>query len=231
LFKNGILDADGYFDYDINDIVKISPSISGICNISINSNEPGCQISFPSDREACSVSMPVDWLLPVTTKLLNETTYITWSIASQLNNDKYIIEHSHPESFRDGRNFSPIGEITGDGTSNETKHYEYIHSSPSIGINYYRIKQVDYDDKYSYSDIVSVRYEGNSNINIYPNPTTSEVTIKVPAATTLRIMDVYGKLYYHQVISEGQNTINLSELPSGILIFVVGDQRYKVLKE
>jgi hypothetical protein len=226
LFKNGILDVDGYLEYDINDIVKISPSTIGICNISINSNEPGCQISFPSDREACSVSMPVDWLLPVTTKLLNETTYITWSVASQINNEKYIIEHCN-----DGRNFLPIGEIAGDGTSNATKHYEYIHSSPSIGINYYRIKQVDYDGKYSYSDIASVRYDGDSNIKIYPNPTTSEVTVYAPSATTLRIMDVYGKLYSHQAISEGQNTINLSELPTGILIFVVGDQRFKVLKE
>jgi hypothetical protein len=44
-------------------------------------------------------------------------------------------------------------------------------------------------------------------------------------------MYVYGKLYSQQDISEGQNTINLTELPSGILIFVVGDQRYMVLKE
>jgi hypothetical protein len=44
-------------------------------------------------------------------------------------------------------------------------------------------------------------------------------------------MDVYGKLYTQQTISEGQNTINLSALPTGILIFVVGDRRFKVLKE
>jgi hypothetical protein len=44
-------------------------------------------------------------------------------------------------------------------------------------------------------------------------------------------MDVYGKVHSKQEISEGQNTINISGLPSGILIFVVGDQRYKVLKE
>jgi len=185
------------------------------------------------DKNVCvySGTLPVIWQSPTTVIIKNGESHITFSVATQLNNEKYIIEHSHPESFRDGSNFSPIGEIAGDGTSNETKHYEYIHSSPTIGINYYRIKQVDYNGKYSYSDIVSVRYEGDSNINIYPNPTTSEVTINVPSATTLRIMDVYGKLYTHEAISEGQNTINLSELPSGILIFAVGDQRFKVLKE
>ena len=159
-------------------------------------------------------------------RLENNQTHITWSVATQLNNEKYIIEHS-----KDGRTFSPIGEIAGDGTSNETKHYEYIHSSPFIGINYYRIKQVDYDGQYSYSDIASVRYDGNGETNIYPNPATSQVTITTSVPTTLQIMDVYGRLLTKQDISEGQNTINLPALPAGILIFAVGDQRFKVLKE
>jgi hypothetical protein len=44
-------------------------------------------------------------------------------------------------------------------------------------------------------------------------------------------MDVYGKVLSKHGISDGQNTINLSELPSGIIIFVVENQRFKVLKE
>ena len=185
------------------------------------------------DNTVCvySGALPVIWQSHTTAMIKNGESHITWSVATQINNEKYIVEHSHPESFRDGRNFTPIGEIAGDGTSNEIKHYEYIHTSPSFGMNYYRIKQVDYDGKYSYSDIASVRYDGDSNMNIYPNPTSSEVTITTSEPTTLQIMDVYGRLLNTQDISEGQNTINVSELPTGILIFVVGDQRYKVLKE
>lgn len=118
--------------------------------------------------------------------------------------------------------------MAGDGTNNETKHYEYTHTSPSIGINYYRIKQVDYDGKHSYSDIASVIYDGGGETNIYPNPATSEVTISTKVPTSVQVMDLYGRVLIKQDISEGQNTINLSELPSGILIFVVGDQRYLV---
>ena len=148
------------------------------------------------------------------------------STAIQISNEKYFIEHS-----KYGRTFSPIGEIAGNGTSNETKHYEYIHASPSIGTNYYRIKQVDYDGKYSYSDIARVRYEEESNISIYPNSTTSVVNITASVQTTLQIIDVYGRVIMKQEISEGQNTIDLSELPSGIFIFVVGDLKFMVLKE
>jgi hypothetical protein len=172
-----------------------------------------------------------DGVLPMTYHALNVVSknnqcHIIWSVASQVNNEKYIIEHSNDE-----RNFSIIGEIAGDGTNNETKHYEYIHTLPSIGINYYRIKQQDYDGKYSYSEIASVRYDGDGETSIYPNPATSEVTISTTEPTSVQVMDVYGRLLVNRDISDRQNTINLSELPTGILIFVVGDQRFKVLKE
>ncbi|MFZ1748786.1 MAG: T9SS type A sorting domain-containing protein [Saprospiraceae bacterium] len=88
-----------------------------------------------------------------------------------------------------------------------------------------------YDGKYSYSDIASVRYEGSGETNIDPNPATSEVTITTSEPSSMQIFDVYGRVLTKQDISEGQNTINLAELPKGILIFVVGDQRYKVLKK
>jgi hypothetical protein len=121
--------------------------------------------------------------------------------------------------------------VQGHGTISQSKKYNYIHKSPSIGINYYRIKQVDYDGKYSYSDIASVRYDGHGETIIYPNPAISEVTISTTASTSLQIMDVYGRVLTKEDISYVQNTINISALPTGILIFVVGDQRYKVLKE
>ena len=178
-----------------------------------------------------SAALPITYKNQPTAKLQNNITHISWSVVSQLNNEKYIIEHSNPDSYREALKFSPIGEIVGDGTSNEIKNYEYIHTSPSIGINYYRIKQLDFDGKYSFSDIASVRYDGSGETNIFPNPASSEVTITTTERTSLQIMDVYGKLHSKQEISEGQNTINISGLPCGILTFVVGDQRYKVLKE
>jgi hypothetical protein len=57
------------------------------------------------------------------------------------------------------------------------------------------------------------------------------VTISTTEATSGQVMDGHGRLLLNRDISDGQNTINLSYLPTGILIFVVGDQRFKVLKE
>jgi hypothetical protein len=71
----------------------------------------------------------------------------------------------------------------------------------------------------------------NGETSIYPNPASSEVNITPSEPTTLKIMDLYSSFLTKQDIAEGQNTINLSKLPTGILIFLEGDQRFKVLKE
>jgi hypothetical protein len=62
---------------------------------------------------------------------------------------------------------------------------------PSLGINYYRIKQVDFDEQSSYSDVVSMLYETyGGDVRIYPNPATSEVTIRSSHEANLEIMDI-----------------------------------------
>jgi hypothetical protein len=155
LFINGIIDQNGSAIVVPSDVLKIKAHTIGSEKIYVDGDclEPLKSGTFL----VVSNPLPVSWLKMSNAIMENNQTHISWSVATQINNEKYIIEHSNPGSYRDALNFSPIAEITGDGTSNETKHYEYIHKSPSIGINYYRIKQIDYDGKYSYSDIASVR--------------------------------------------------------------------------
>lgn len=172
-------------------------------------------------------TMPITYAKPLEATQKQNSTILTWSVVTQINNDKYIIEHR-----RDGRDFLSIGEIEGDGTNNAERHYTYTHKTPSIGVNYYRIKQIDYDGQYSYSNIASVVYEGNySEIAIYPNPATDEVKIYIPNNTNLTITDIYGRTAKTLSIIEGENSIDIKELPSGFYIFALGDRKYRVLKE
>jgi monoamine oxidase len=83
---------------------------------------------------AICAALPVTWLSSLVAKVKDNHIHIFWGVSSQQNNSKYIIEHSS-----DDLKFSSIGEIQGDGTSSEIKHYEFIHTSPSLGNNYYRI--------------------------------------------------------------------------------------------
>lgn len=152
---------------------------------------------------------------------------MTWSIVTQINIDKYIIEHS-----KDCKDFSPIGEIDGDGTHNEERHYAYTHNNPSVGVNYYRIKLVDYDGKFSYSDIASVRYKDNGETIIYPNPATSEVTVEVSEPLEVLVTDTMGRVLHKQTVNKENNVVDLSGMPSGLLIFSLQNgHKVKVLKD
>jgi hypothetical protein len=75
-----------------------------------------------------------------------------WATAHELNNAYFDIEHSI-----NGTAFVPVGRILGRGNSNATVQYAFDHTQPAAGTNYYRLRQVDADGKYSFSATVSVK--------------------------------------------------------------------------
>ncbi len=127
--------------------------------------------------------------LPVTLMYLTATPvedrYIAleWATASEINNSGFQVERSI-----DGVTFEPIAWIDGHGNSNNTIKYNTDDHQVATGIiYYYRLKQVDYDGKSDYSNIVSATLSGSQNgitiHNIYPNPASAQVTIDIVAAT------------------------------------------------
>jgi len=100
------------------------------------------------------------------------TSILSFATASETNNDFFTIERS-----TDGRDYDAIGEIKGAGNSNNEITYEFTDEKPFVGINYYRIKQTDYDGKYSYSDIKSVRHTTAGNLSITPRTTEGRLQV------------------------------------------------------
>ncbi len=92
---------------------------------------------------------------------------LKWATASETNNEKYEIEHSST-----GDRFEKIGETAGFGTSIDLIQYSFTHKRPITGQNYYRLKQIDFDGKFEYSQITTInikRKEDHIN-TFYPNP-------------------------------------------------------------
>jgi hypothetical protein len=77
--------------------------------------------------------------------------HLFWKTASESNNDYFTIEKT-----QDGINYNTVININGAGNSNTTLSYDYIDYNVDNTINYYRLKQTDYDGKYSYSNIISL---------------------------------------------------------------------------
>lgn len=94
-------------------------------------------------------------------RLDNNQTMLRWETLSEVNNKMFVIERSI-----DGDNFEPIGSVNGIGNSVINHVYDFVDQNPIDGVNYYRLKQVDFDERYEYSDIIQVRKSPNNLVSI-----------------------------------------------------------------
>lgn len=93
---------------------------------------------------------------------------IYWSTASETNNDFFTIEKSI-----NGIDWKILGTVKGAGTSTQKLNYQSYDYNPVTGIQYYRLKQTDFDGKYTYSNIAAVDFNENLSFSLFPNPTRS----------------------------------------------------------
>ncbi|MBX2901230.1 MAG: hypothetical protein KF775_16375 [Cyclobacteriaceae bacterium] len=115
--------------------------------------------------------LPVE-LTQFTAQPEGETVKLNWLTASELNNDFFTVQRS-----ADGVEFSSLGMVAGQGTRTTPTAYQFVDETPQAGLNYYRLKQTDFDGTSSYSNIVAVNMA--LEWSVYPNPVGygKEVTI------------------------------------------------------
>ncbi len=148
---------------------------------------------------------------------------ISWATASEENNNYFIVEYSS-----DGENFFPIERIKGNGNSVEKIEYSFIHNDVKSNETYYRLKQVDFNGTYEYSNIILINNncykEILESIIIYPNPTYSEINIsnvnqnlQIDNEVLIHIIDVNGKVVHSDTyLFDGNINIDLEHLLNGI---------------
>lgn len=170
--------------------VIIDPSNNGASSandrmFSLNFNP--CLIDSYTDPE----NFPVEWV-GFDGRLSGETVVLNWTTASELNNDHFEIERS-----TDGEHFTTLSSLAGNGSTNETVDYQYVDHNPINGDNYYRLKQVDFDGQYGYSEILRLKVEPNSfRYSLYPNPTSDQLHISSTEKeiTRIEILDLSGRM-------------------------------------
>jgi len=149
---------------------------------------------------------------------------LTWTTSSENNNTGFEIQRS-----ADGKEFSSYTFIKTkaiEGNSNSTLSYEFIDNKPLKSSNYYRLKQIDKDGKYSYSNTVVVKEDATNKfelVNVYPNPAKDKLSVSVTAPkaanTSLIITDMTGKtvmqLNNSLVAGENNIAINVASLRAG----------------
>lgn len=176
--------------------------------------------SFTSTLNGVSIAslvLPVD-LIAFNAKEKDDNIALSWSTASEENNDHFDVEWSV-----DGDRFEKIGEVKGIGNSFEIQDYHFVHDQPINGENYYRLKQVDWNERFEYSEVKSVNIEIQEGIQIYPSLVNSELNlIKPKGKSNILIYGINGSLIQQINGQEGQLLqINTNDLPKGNFIISV----------
>jgi len=166
--------------------------------------------------------VPVE-LTSFTSAVDGNNVILNWSTASELNNQGFEIQSS-----AQGNEFATVGFVNGNGTTTEAKNYRFVDKNLAAGNYTYRLKQVDFDGTFTYSDELDVDVTALVQFELaqnYPNPFNPSTTIKfsIPLSSnvSLKIFNTLGQevsTLINQNMESGTHTINFdaSQLNSGI---------------
>ena len=118
--------------------------------------------------------MPIE-LLYFNAKVYNDIVKLAWATSMESNNSYFTIERS--SGTVDFRFLQKINTEALGGNSSATLSYIANDLNPYSGVSYYRLKQTDLDGNFKYSDIVSVYFDKNKFVSVYPNPTRGTLYI------------------------------------------------------
>lgn len=186
-------------------IVILTIGVVSVINVSDNRE------GFADDGD--STAFPIE-LVYFQVNLNGTNAECTWETASEKNNDYFTIEHSE-----DSKNFTPLGNISGAGNCTVTRRYNFTDESAPPGLSYYRMKQTDFDGKFTYSKIITLDNTRALNQtleidNIYPSPFDNKFTVTFKAArgtvTTFRLFNQAGQII-HMEKREAKEGINVIE--------------------
>jgi hypothetical protein len=140
------------------------------------------------------------------------------------------------EKSADGLHFNSIGEVVGAGNSDLPLHYKFLDQSPNDGYNFYRLRQMDFNGKTTYSGIEMIRFDESVqtvyDLRIAPNPFKGMLEMLIPAdvvINSLEVRDMSGRIVFRKNGSiDGQVTpklvIDLSDLSQGVYYLNVNSE-------
>ena len=157
-----------------------------------------------------AAALPVTWL-NFNGTLRNNETYLNWSTANEFNSKGFEVQKS-----MDGQTFADIGFVEGAGNSSIINNYSYTDAKVQSGTNYYRLKQVDLDGRFSYSSVIKIEYS-SFKWAILGNPVTNNSWVQLQldkmANVSLQVISINGaiiKTINKGIITAGTYSIQLN---------------------
>ena len=208
-----------------NDIVTNYFGGTSSVNLAISSSTNG---SFLGINRVCdftvscaTTDIDLSWF-----KARNDKTHISldWVTSKEIDNSHFEIERS-----QDGKTFKKIAKVEGVGNFTGKIAYNYHDKEPLIGLNYYRIKQVDIDGKHEYFQVEKVEYKFGDNISIKNHGSKVEV-VGIDYEFGFEMYDISGKSISNST-KQDNNIINVKDLNNGIYYIVINSEKGSTVKK
>lgn len=182
------------------------------------------------------ITLPVNLLTFTGTLVDNKTTALHWRTTQEVNASHFTIERSV-----DGTTFKDIGRVTATGGNMITEYDFNDNEVPVLGANviYYRLKIVDLDGRFTYSNIIVLRPTYTTRISVAPNPATHDIKVLIEAGNAFnaqwQIVDNTGRVVMRGAneLKAGRNTItiDINKLASGVYhLSVQGAEQFNGVK-
>lgn len=153
----------------------------------------------------------------------NGTVTLDWDTQMEVNFSHFEIERSS-----DGSVWNTIGTVEAKGNSSIVTDYTFTDENPAANINYYRLKMVDLDNHYGYTEIKVIRSSLVSKISIFPNPTHDYVNVSLSESAgtqvTIRLINLSGQVLQEKVTAAGSGTtisLPVQQYAAGVYILSV----------
>jgi hypothetical protein len=204
-------------------------------------NSPNFGLVFASIDYACSVNntsfidhvmvtvcynlvLPVE-LLEFNADKKEETVLLHWKTQSESQSDYFVVQRS-----LDGIEFSSVDSIPAAGNSSILKNYSLYDKNPLTGLSYYRLKQVDINGTFAYSNLKAVDFS-EITLEVFPNPVFDFVTVSIKSGSSYQssfsLFNTLGEMVFQKDIgftnAESQQ-VNISAIPDGSYLMVLSDK-------
>lgn len=164
-----------------------------------------------------NVPLPVK-LLYFKVQAEGKKAHLSWRTATEQNSDRFDIERS-----TDGMHFEKIGWVKAAGNSTSHVDYSYFDLNPKKGINYYRLREVDIDNRQQYSETRSARFGDDASFALYNNPSNGsdlKMTINV-LPSVLSVFDASGRKLKEVNITASSYSLSVAGLAGGTYLAVL----------
>ena len=196
----------------------------------------GSFIALGNTSPIAIAPLPIE-LLDFTARFEVDHVNLRWMTSTEHNNDYFVVERAG-----DDLKWKDILTVPGAGSSTTQLSYYEKDRQPLLGVSYYRLKQVDFDGTYTYSDVVSILNTNERDedaVFMFPNPANSgTVFLRIPEVTKVyntrvRIFNIQGKIMWSGSFAPDTNLLEISygNLNSGVyLVEIQSDVIYESKK-